>query len=368
MSDCMVGRVLVGMSGGVDSTATCLLLKKQGYDVVGLTIRNHDIGLADDSDEPLYVAEAREAAKRLGIQHYVADERESFDRDVEKPFADAWLHGRTPNPCVECNPRFKFRILLEWADCLDCPMIATGHYAQITSVGDWYYVEQGIDGLKDQSYFLWKLGQDVLSRTLFPIGGMTKMEVKEFLAENGMEVPPSKGESMEVCFIESDYRSYLHQRLPDIDSRIRHGSFVDCEGRVIGEHKGYPYYTIGQRKGLEVAFGSPRYVLKTNPEKNTVMLGTADQLEADYMLVKDLMIHDCCDNADGLGVRIRYRSRTVLCEILREVESGLWLVHFKESVSAVAPGQSAVFYRGNRVIGGAEIASQRGIRQYLPEV
>lgn len=356
------------MSGGIDSTASCLLLMKQGYEVVGLTILNHNLGTAPGCDEPGYVSDAREVASGLGISHYVADEREAFDRDVAKPFVGRWMEGLTPNPCVECNPRFKFRLLAEWADRLGCTGIATGHYAQIVEHSGRYYIARGADEVKDQSYFLWKLGQDVLSRTLFPVGGMRKAEVRGFLEAEGWPVRPSGGESMEICFIEDDYRNYLRSRVPDIDLRVGRGRFVDNEGRVIGEHKGYPYYTIGQRKGLEVAFGAPRYVLRTNPARNTVMLGTADQLQTEYMLVSNADIHPVteagCDG-DGLAVRIRYRSRALPCEIVREVEPGLHLVRFRQPASAVAPGQYAVFYQGNLVVGGAEIASQRGIGQFI---
>ena len=362
----MKEKVLVGMSGGIDSTATCLLLMRQGYDVIGLTIWNHSLGMSGTDTEPAYVAEARQMAAKLGVEHYVADEREAFDRDVAMPFARKWLDGLTPNPCVECNPLFKFRLLLEWADRLGCRYIATGHYAGVVRDGDRFYIEQGRDSLKDQSYFLWKLGQEVLGRTLFPVGGMTKAEVREFLEANGIGFRPSKRESMEICFIESDYREYLRERIPDIDTVIGPGRFVDSNGVVIGQHRGYPYYTIGQRKGLNVAFGTPRYVLRTNPEKNTVMLGLPEQLETEYMLVSDLKSYkdEWMRNAD-LKVRIRYRSRAVSCAIMREVAGNLVLVRFGEPVSAITPGQSAVFYIGRKVAGGAVIASQRGINQYI---
>lgn len=352
-------KILVGMSGGVDSTAVCLMLKEQGNDVVGLTIRNTDRGLEEGCDQPQYVLEAKRLAARLEIPHFVADERETFDRDVACPFVNAWLDGRTPNPCIECNPAFKFRVLLEWADSLGCDMVATGHYAQIVQDGGRYYVEQGTDSLKDQSYFLWKLDQSQLSRIMFPIGGMTKIQVRGWLADHGLELKSQDSESMEICFIESDYRDYLRERVPDIDSRIGPGKFVDPDGHVIGTHKGYPYYTIGQRKGLAVAFGEPRYVLKTNPAKNTVMLGLPEQLETSAMIVSDPGQLPSQD----LSVRIRYRSRPIPCHL--EKADDTWLVRFHETASAVTPGQYAVFYVGSRVVGGAEILSQRGINQFI---
>lgn len=361
-------RILVGMSGGVDSTAACLLLKEQGHEVLGLTIRNNDIGLADFSDggEPQYVRDARILAAKLGISHYVTDERERFECDVAAPFVRSWLDGMTPNPCIECNPRFKFSILTGWAGRLGCDMIATGHYAGIVCRDDLYYVSRGADCLKDQSYFLWKLSQDVLARTVFPLGGMTKGQIKALVAERGIGIPSR--ESMEVCFIEDDYRSYLRRRMPDIDSLIGPGKFVDSEGHVIGTHDGYPFYTVGQRKGLKVAFGAPRYVIRTNPAKNTVMLGLPEQLNAGSMLVGNMsftgMEPDTVPQGD-MEVMIRYHGRPVSCHIGDAVEGGRFLVHFHETVQAVTPGQYAVFYRGDRVIGGAEIVSQRGINQYL---
>ncbi|MCQ2074986.1 MAG: tRNA 2-thiouridine(34) synthase MnmA [Bacteroidaceae bacterium] len=359
-------KVLVGMSGGIDSTAACLLLMRQGYDVIGLTIWNHSPGMSGADTEPDYVTEARQMAAKLGVEHCVADEREAFDRDVAMPFARKWLDGLTPNPCVECNPLFKFRLLLEWADRLGCKYIATGHYAGIVRDGERCYIEQGKDFRKDQSYFLWKLGQEVLNRTLFPVGGMTKAEVRGYLAANGIELRHSKRESMEICFIESDYREYLRERIPDVDTVIGPGRFVDSNGVVIGQHKGYPYYTVGQRKGLNVAFGTPRYVLRTNPEKNTVMLGLPEQLETGYMLVSDLKPYNAeLMKSPDLEVRIRYRSVAVPCTIVREVADNLVLVRFREPASAITPGQSAVFYIGRKVVGGAVITFQRGINQYI---
>lgn len=355
-------RILVGLSGGTDSTAACILLRDLGYTVLGLTIRNHDLGAAD-GEEPAYVVEARAVAQSLGIEHHVTDARADFDRDVAAPFAQAWLDGLTPNPCVECNPRFKFRLLAEWADRLGCPYIATGHYAQLVEDGGLMYVTCGKDGLKDQSYFLWKVGQDVLKRTVFPLGGMTKADARAVLQRAGL--PVKQGESMEVCFIPTDYRDWLHERFPDLDQRIGPGRFTDTCGRIIGEHKGYPYYTVGQRKGLVVAFGEPRYVLRSNPARNTVVLGTVEDLTATAMLVRDWAFTGGeLPSSDGLTVRIRYRSRPVACS-LSILEEGLMLVRFAVPVQAVAPGQSAVFYRGDTVLGGATIASQKGLNQYI---
>ncbi|MBO7260082.1 MAG: tRNA 2-thiouridine(34) synthase MnmA [Bacteroidaceae bacterium] len=357
-------RVLLGMSGGIDSTAAVLLLQKEGYTVVGLTIRNHDLGMEDTHTEPPYICEARRVAAALGVEHYVEDARAMFKSVVVKPFVDEWLAGRTPNPCIECNPRFKFHLLVQYADKLNCHYIATGHYSNVVQENGIYYIERGRDSKKDQSYFLWRLSQDVLSRTLFPLGDLTKEDIRQLLKENGMQVKASDGESMEVCFIEDDYRTFLKRELPNIDTElVGPGKFVDSAGKLIGEHKGYPYYTIGQRKGLAVAFGTPKYVIRTNPEKNTVMLGDADQLLTNHMLVDELNLDN--QQQDNLTVRIRYRSNAIGCKVVQQIPDGRWLIRFNEQASAVTPGQSAVFYVADRVVGGAVISSQKGINQYI---
>lgn len=369
-------RVLVGMSGGIDSSAVCLMLQEQGYEVIGVTMRVWDLPRHFDEGEtmPRFIREARALADHLGMKHYVADERDGFRSSVVQNFIDEYLHGRTPNPCVMCNPLFKFRMLTEWADRLGCDFIATGHYVQLTTDAEGHcYVTCGVDAQKDQSYFLWRLGQDVLRRCVFPLGGMTKADVRAYLCHRGYTVKANDGESMEVCFIEGDYRDFLRQQIPDLDTRVGLGKFVDPEGRVIGTHRGFAYYTVGQRKGLGIALGKPAFVLKINADKNVVMLGDAAQLQTEALLLEQWhFVTEADFSAEDLTVRIRYRSQPVPCRI-REVTdivaagSGkkLLLVHLQQSVSAVTPGQSAVFYRKNVLVGGAYIASQRGLQYYL---
>ena len=363
-------RVLIGMSGGIDSTAACLMLQEQGYEVVGLTMRVFDLASQLDAEgTPRLILEARDVAQRLGIEHHVADERTEFRAKIVSYFIDEYMQGRTPNPCVMCNPMFKFRLLVDWADKLDCDFIATGHYVQTVCEKGHHYIVTGDDALKDQSYFLWNLGQEVLSRCIFPLGGWKKPAVRQYLTDKGFELKAKEGESMEVCFIEGDYRDFLREHCPAIDTTIGQGKFVDMAGRTLGMHQGYPYYTIGQRKGLGIALGKPAYVLKLNPDKNTVMLGDAEQLRTHYMLVEQLrpVDEERFFEEENLTVRIRYRSQSIPCEIVREVEDGRVLVRFHSEVSAVTPGQSAVFYVGNRLVGGAFIASQRGIGQWIGE-
>ena len=399
-------RIVVGMSGGIDSSAVCLLLQEQGYEVVGVTLRTWDVPShfsSSGQELPDEVMEAQALAARLGIEHHVADVRQEFRETIVRYFVDEYLRGRTPNPCVWCNPLLKERILCEWADRTGCRQVATGHYCRLEDRGGLRYIVAGDDDTKDQSYFLWRLPQSLLQRMVFPLGGLTKASVREYLARKGFVGKARGGESMEVCFIEGDYRDFLRRQCPDIDRLIGPGWFVDPQGRKLGRHKGCAYYTIGQRKGLEIALGKPAYVLKINPDKNTVMLGDAEQLKAEYMLIEEVRFTDEAEvlqaaaqteavstgimqataqaeaaltgtmqataqtetaPADGLTVRIRYRSRPIPCSLQR-IDEERWLVHFRGEASAIAPGQSAVFYIGQRVVGGAYIASQRGIGQYI---
>ncbi len=364
-------RVLVGMSGGIDSSATCIMLQEQGYEVVGVTMRTWDVPShfsTPGQTQPDEVLEAQALASRLGIEHHVADVRKEFRKVIVQYFIDEYMHGRTPNPCVMCNPLFKERILCEWADRTQCAWIATGHYCQLEDRNGYRYIITGDDPTKDQSYFLWKLPQKILRRMMFPLGGMTKAAVREYLAAKGFEAKARGGESMEICFIDKDYREFLREHCPDIDEKIGAGWFVDSKGLKLGQHKGFAYYTIGQRKGLEIALGKPAYVLKINPAKNTVMLGDADQLKATHMLVEDINVADMNEllTCSNLSVRIRYRSQPIPCQAIL-LENQKLLVKFATEASAITPGQSAVFYDGNRVLGGGFIAFQNGIKKLAAE-
>ncbi len=364
-------RVLVGMSGGIDSSATCIMLQEQGYEVVGMTMRTWDVAAqfsSPEQEEPDYILEARALAQKLGIEHHVADVREEFKQVIVKYFVEEYMQGRTPNPCVMCNPLFKERLLCGWADKTGCAWISTGHYCRLEEHNGYLYIIAGDDATKDQSYFLWRLPQEVLRRFLFPLGNYTKQEVREYLREKGFEEKAKGGESMEVCFIEGDYRDFLRQQIPDMDAKIGPGFFVDSKGVKIGQHRGFPYYTIGQRKGLGIALGHPAHVLRINAEKNTVMLGTAEELKTEYMLVEDALITDWQELLEhpNLTVRIRYRSKPIPCKVIA-LEDNRLLVKFLGEASAIAPGQSAVFYDGRRMLGGAFIASQRGIYKIIAD-
>ncbi|MBQ2779739.1 MAG: tRNA 2-thiouridine(34) synthase MnmA [Bacteroidaceae bacterium] len=360
----MPTSVLVGMSGGIDSTAVCSMLLEKGYRVVGLTFVTCDASSAS--------AEAAAAlARKLGIEHYIDDVREEFRTKVVEPFIEGYLAGLTPNPCVNCNRVMKFDLLCRWADKLGCEKIATGHYVKLHEQAaedglPRYYIITGDDDKKDQSYFLWRLTQEQLSRCIFPLGGWQKSDVCRYLGVNNLDEAGKGGESMEVCFVPGDYRDFLRSNIPNVDEVIREGSFVDSRGRVLGTHRGYPYYTIGQRKGLGIALGHPAYVLKINAQKNTVMLGGVDELTTRYMLIDEPVWVDGVPQT-GLSVRVRYRSAPIACDAPQSVGDGRFIVRMHGEASAITPGQSAVFYVGNTLVGGAYIASQRGINQWINE-
>lgn len=351
-------RVLVGISGGIDSTAACILLQEQGFEVIGLTLQVW-------GEAP---PEAKEVADKLGIEHHIIDEREVFQQTIIKNFLNEYRSGKTPNPCVMCNPLFKFRVLTEWADKLNCQWISTGHYIRIAEKNNNFYLQIGLDAKKDQSYFLWRVGQDVLKRTIFPLGNSLKTDVREYLRTKGFEKKSQGGESMEVCFIQSDYRDFLKDQCPDLDEQIGAGSFVNKKGEKLGEHKGFPYYTIGQRKGLGIALGEPAYVIKLNPEKNTVMLGKEEDLLSYHMITETPEVVDKEEflSCKDFSVRIRYRSKPIPCSV-KYLEDNRLLVTFEHPASAITPGQSAVFYEEDRVLGGAIIDFQRGLQWIIEQ-
>ncbi len=356
-------KVLLGYSGGIDSTAATLMLRAQGYEVIGVTMKVWDSPVNDEA-----IQEAIDMAKKLQLEHHVADLRGTFRKQIVQYFIDEYKLGHTPNPCVMCNPLFKFHILMEWADKLGCAYVATGHYGHIVQHNQRYYIEVGEDALKDQSYFLWRLSQKQLSRILFPLADYTKPQVRAYLEEQGYGVKAKGGESMEVCFIQGDYRDFLEAQAPELAEEMPAGLFVDSKGRTMGTHKGAYKYTVGQRKGLDIALGYPAYVLKINAQRNTVMLGHSDELKAHYMIIHDLQVAQVEELKQAsqdrvLTVRIRYRSKPIPCE-LRVMSDGRYIVHFFEEASAITPGQSAVFYINKRMLGGAFIDEQKGV-QYL---
>lgn len=359
-------RVLVGMSGGVDSSAVCMLLQEKGYEVIGLTLRMWDNATQSDNNaqcEPDYIQEARELARQLGIEHYTLDIRQEFRAEVIQAFIDEYMRGRTPNPCVMCNRFFKWKYLLAEADRLQCHQVATGHYARIVNIDGKPKLACGADRKKDQSYFLWRLNEEQIVRTIFPLGEWEKQDIKDYVRKRGFTHKAEKKESMEACFVPDDYRTFLKEMIPDLEERVDSGYFVDDKGRKLGQHKGYPFYTIGQRKGLEIALGHPAYVIRINAAKNTIRLGNAEDLLQSTALLSQVMFDPDYRPQSPLAVRIRYRSTAVPATIECQ-DDGNAIIRFATPVSALTPGQSAVIYDGDIVVGGGIIEDTRLLKNY----
>mgnify|MGYP000244361272 FL=1 len=354
------GRILVAMSGGVDSSVASVMLHEQGYEVIGLTMKTWDYASAGGSSKETgccsldSINDARSLAVGYGFPHYILDIREEFGDFVIDNFVDEYLAGRTPNPCVLCNTYIKWEALLKRADKLDCEFIATGHYANIRQQDNGRYViSKGKDEHKDQSYVLWGVSQENLARTKFPLGSYAKSEIKQMALDMGQVELANKSESYEICFVpDNDYRAFLRHKVSDLDERIGPGNFVLSNGKVVGKHLGYPYYTIGQRKGLGIALGEPMFVTRILPESNTVMLGTQNELEQVSARVKNLNLvkYESILNPLEAVTKVRYKDAGTLSTI---VQDGNELkIDFHHAVSGIAPGQSAVFYEGNDLLGG----------------
>lgn len=356
------GRVLVAMSGGIDSTVTAMMLHEEGYEVVGITMKTWDYANSGGSKKETgccsldSINDAREVAVNMGFHHFIVDIREEFGDYVIDNFVDEYLAGRTPNPCVLCNTHIKWSALLKRADALGCEFIATGHYAKIMHENDRYFIRKSADANKDQSYVLWGLSQECMARSRFPLGHMTKPEVRQLAADYGYEELSKKAESYEICFVpDNDYRGFLKRRVDGLEEQVAGGEFVNVKGEVIGKHKGYPFYTIGQRKGLGLAFGQPMYVTEIQPETNRVVLGEEKDLVRNGMTVGQLNLMKYAEIPSDLEVltKIRYRDRGAMSLLTQEGDQ--MQVSFLANVKGVAPGQSAVFYEGEDVLGGGII-------------
>jgi len=356
------GKVLVAMSGGIDSTVTALMLHEEGYEVIGITMKTWDYANSGGGKKETgccsldSINDARAVAVDQGFHHFIVDIREEFGNYVIDNFVDEYMAGRTPNPCVLCNTHIKWDALLRRADTLDCEFIATGHYAQISELNGRKYISKAVDRNKDQSYVLWGLSPECLERSRFPLAKLKKPEVRQMAYDRGYTDLAKKGDSYEICFVpDNDYRGFLKRNVEGLEAKVDGGTFVDTKGNKLGTHKGYPFYTVGQRKGLGIAFGEPMFVTEIIPESNTIVLGRSDDLVRNAMFVGQLNCMKYESFPDGLEAttQIRYGDPGSLAKIHKKGDA--LEVEFYSNVKGVAPAQSAVFYEGDDVVGGGII-------------
>ena len=345
-------RVLLGMSGGTDSSVAALLLQDAGYEVVGVTFRFYEKKGCTE-----YLDDARELCGRLGIQHIVSDQRELFKSTIIDYFVSEYMAGHTPVPCTLCNNRLKWSLLRQIADEMGIYYLATGHYVQKRKIGDFWHIINGADEDKNQSFFLWGLPQDILERMVLPMGGLTKQRVREIAEERGFLKAAKKKDSLGVCFCPMDYRTFLRDRVSE--GEIQRGKFVDMEGNFIAWHEGYPFYTIGQRRGLGLDLNQAVFVKEIVPAENKVVLGNLKSLERTEMRLKEWNIinPEQLLGSDDVIVKIRYRKQENRCTVTLQPDNTLH-IQLHEPLAAIAPGQAAAFYRGDVVLGGGIIMEE----------
>ncbi len=354
-------KVMLGMSGGVDSSVAAAILLRQGYEVIGVTLQ-----IWQDMDEERQKSEggccslsavddARRVANKLGIPYYVLNFKDIFNKTVIEYFKEEYFKGRTPNPCIACNRHVKWQAMLDKALSMGIDYIATGHYAKVMqdAATGRFILKKSVTDRKDQTYALYNLTQQQLSHTLMPVGDYTKDEIREIAKEIGLSVA-SKPDSQEICFIhDNDYGKFLSD---NSDKKIVPGKFLDTKGNVLGNHKGIVHYTVGQRKGLGIAFGKPMFVVAVNPENNTVVLGDDSEVFSETLTASDLNFISIEKPMDGMRVnaKIRYSAKEAPATI-NVIDENTIRVVFDTPQRAITPGQSVVFYDGDIVVGGGTI-------------
>lgn len=359
------GRVLVAMSGGVDSSVAAVMLREQGYEVIGITMKTwdyHRSGGNNGKETGCCTVEsmndARHIAVNHGFKHFIVDIREEFGDWVIDRFVDDYLDGRTPNPCVLCNTHIKWAALLKRADNLGCDFIATGHYAKVREENGRHVISRGLDPRKDQSYALWGVAQKHLARTIFPLGGFSKTEIRQIAEDHGLLNVANKPDSYEICFVpDDDYRRFLKDRVDGLEEKLHGGKFVDKHGNVLGEHEGYPFYTIGQRRGLNLPLGKPVYVTHIDAATNIITVGDKSDLISSTLIAKEINLIKYPEipvqNMEITGA-IRYNDNGATGFITQTGEDEI-RVHFPAGREAITPGQAVVCYEGDDVVAGGWI-------------
>ncbi len=359
-------RVLVAMSGGVDSSVAAAILVERGYDVVGATMKLFCYG-EEVPDRPCCsldsINDARRVCQQLGIPHYVLNLETRFSNDVVANFVDEYARGRTPIPCVRCNTFTKFRDLLHKADAIDANYIATGHYARVRNAE----LFRGLDSNKDQSYFMWGIDRSVLGRMLLPVGELTKKETRERAHQLGLELIAEKPESQDICFVpDGDHVKVLRRHLDTSSPALSNGPIMRSDGTVVGTHSGYAQFTVGQRRGLPGGFSEAMFVIAIDPSQRAVIIGERDELLGNGITGSEMnWLANAPEIGDVLHVQVRHRAEPAVAEVIR-IDDGEIELALQTPVSAIAPGQSLVLYRGDQVIGGGVIEAGRTTGRALP--